>query len=268
MKRSRKWMCVWIALLILITISAVLMRYRSVSFPVPDQNAYPDLLRAAALTSSGNFDYDYSNQQALERFVSQNREAYAIVTSVLDRNCKVAIEVSQEWSTRHQSDVSRLKRLTHAMVGRAKLAELEGQTEAAFEAYMEAYRFADAIGRGGLSLDYLNGFSCRVLVLRDCQSLFPSLSTEQRAEFLSLIQRSAAEQESPADVVKRTHQWGRAIFGFRGELEQWRRRLGQAWEFRTLRPFASQQSLLARGSCPTSNGMRKWFAISFAIRTT
>jgi hypothetical protein len=173
-------MCVGIALLILIAISAVLMRYRSVSFPVPDQNAYPDLLRAAALAGSGNFDYDYSNRPALERFVSQNREAYAIVTSVLDRNCKVAIEVSKEWSARHYpAEIMRLKGLTHALIGKAKLAELEGQTEAAFEAYMEAYRFADAIGREGLTGDFIIGISCRALVLENCQSLLPSLSTER-----------------------------------------------------------------------------------------
>jgi hypothetical protein len=135
----------------------------------------------------------------------------------------VPIETSPEWDARHQGqDVPRLKQLTHAMIARARLAECEGQTETAFEAYKEAFCFADAIGRGGLSLDFLNSIACRALVLRHCQSLLPELAADQRAEFLRLIQRSAAEQETAAAVAKRTRQWQRATFGLRGWLETWR----------------------------------------------
>lgn len=244
MNRSRKLVCIGIPVLILIGIGVVSARHRSISFPVPDQNSYPDFLRAAALV--GATDQDYSKQADLERFVLLNKEAYPIVRSALERTCRVPVEVSQQWDTTHRGvELPSLKRLTHFMIAKAKLAEFEGRTEAAFESYKEAYRFADAIGRGGLSLDFLVSNSCRALVLHHCRSFLPSLTFEQRTEFLGMIQKSATEREAPAAVAKRTRQWRRATFGFDGQLEMWRRLLRKAWQTRSWTPLASERSILA-----------------------
>jgi hypothetical protein len=249
MRCPRKSICAAIGILLLLVfiwIGSISTRYPSVSFPVAGQNSYPDFLRAAALVA--NTSPDYSQQESLERFVSQSTEAYPLVTSALRSTCRVPIEVSQQWWARHYpGEMGSLRQLTYGMIAKAKLAEFAGETEAAFEGYTEAFRFADAIGRGGLSGDFLNSISCRALVLQHCQSLLSSLTSEQRSDFLGLIQRSAAEQEDPAVVVRRTQQWQGATFGFRGRLEIWRDRLRTAWQARSLAPLApgSQRKLLA-----------------------
>jgi len=249
MRCPRKSICAAIGILLLLVfiwIGSISTRHPSVSFPVADQNSYPDFLRAAALVA--NTSPDYSQQESLERFVSQSKEAYPIVTSALGRTCRVPIEVSQQWYAKHYpGEMARLKHLTHGIIAKAKLAEFAGETKAAFEGYTEAFRFADAIGRGGLSGDFLNSISCRALVLQHCQSLLSSLTSEQRADFLGLIQRSATEQEDPAVVVKRTRQWQGATFGFRGRLRIWGDLLRTAWQARSFAPLASlsQQKLLA-----------------------
>jgi hypothetical protein len=158
----------------------------------------------------------------------------------------VPIQVSKAWGAKlHSVEVPRLKRLTYCLIAKGKLAEMEGRTEAAFDGVMEAYRFADAIGRGGLALDFLNSISCRALVLRHFNSLIPNLSHDQRDEARRLIERIESEQESPELVVRRLHRWQEATYGWRRHIDKWSNMLREAWQTRSFAPFAPARSLLA-----------------------
>jgi hypothetical protein len=126
------------------------------------------------------------------------------------------------------------------------LAEMDGRTDAAFDGYMQAYRFAGAIGRGGLSMDFVTSIACRALVLRHFKSLIPSLSHDQRDEALRLVERIEREQESPELVARRLRRWQHATYGLRGQIDKWSQMLGLAWQLRSLALFAPQRSFLAK----------------------
>jgi hypothetical protein len=244
MKLSRRLQWIGVLLLILVCGLWLSIRRGPTSFPVPDQNGYQDFLDAAALVHG--VGPDYSNQQALRAWVSQNSEAYEAVRAGFGKASSVPIQVSKAWADKHASvEVPRLKWLTTCLIARGKLAELEGRNDAAFDSFMDAYRLADAIGRRGLALDFLNRISCKALVLRDFKSLIPSLSHDQRDEARRLIERIESEQESPELVVGRGRRWRDATYGLRGQIDKWNYTVREAWQTRSWAPFASQQSLLA-----------------------
>jgi hypothetical protein len=243
MKLSRKLKWIGVLLLTLVCVLLLSTRHDSVSFPVPDQNGYQDFLDAAALVHG--VGPDYSNQQALRAWVSQNSEAYESVRAGFGKASSVPIQVSKAWAEHHSEEVARLKWLTACLIAKGKLAEMEGRNDAAFDSFMDAYRLADAIGRRGLALDFLNSISCKALVLRNFTSLIPSLSPGQRDEARKLIARMESEQESPELVVGRGHRWKNATYGFKGQIDKWSYMLREALQTRSMAPFASQRSLLA-----------------------
>jgi hypothetical protein len=245
MNRSAKLGFAAVLLLVALLSALTLIRQRQVLYPMPSPNAYQEFLQATAFLPTQA--PDYSSQEALEAFVSESHQAYALVKSASKKACGVPVEASQRWSAQHKGqELPRLKRLTHALIAKAKLAELEGRTSEAFEAQIEAYRFADAIGRGGLSPDFLYSMSCRGLVLRDCQSLIPCLTPPQKSELLKLIHGVEADQDRPGAVAEHTLRWQRATFGFKGQLDEWQESLHNAWQSRSWAPLATHRSVLAR----------------------
>src|SRR5207302_1585290 len=123
-------------------------------------------LNAAALVHGQG--PDYSKQQAVRVWVSENSEAYESARAGFGKASVVPIQVSKAWSDKHLNlEVPRLKWLTTCLIAKAKLAEMEGRNDAAFDGFMDAYRLADAIGRRGIALDFLTSISCKALVLRD-----------------------------------------------------------------------------------------------------
>lgn len=188
----------------------------SSSFPVPNPNSYDEFLQAASVLRGG--PPDSCDSEILVTWVSLNSESYTLVRAGLGKSSRVAIAASDQWFSKHTNDVYRLERLTHFMIARAKIAEIEGHGNAAFDRYMEAYRFAAEIGRGGLALDFLTGLSCKALVLRSFMSLVPSLTPLQANHALQLIDRTENETEQVMVIDKRSHRWEYATYGLKRRL--------------------------------------------------
>jgi hypothetical protein len=123
---------------------------------------------------------------------------------------------------------------------------MEGRIGDALEAEMEAYRFADAIGRGGLSADFLYSMSCKGLVLRACQSLSLNLTPLQKSQLLQLVRETEANEDTPKTVAQRTLRWRRATFGLKGDWNEWRQAVEDAWQSHSWAPLrATGRSILA-----------------------
>jgi hypothetical protein len=73
----------------------ILMKSGSTSFPVPEANGYDDFLNASAILR-GYLDDTYSDRQALENFVSENAEAYALVRAGLKKSSRVTILTTRD----------------------------------------------------------------------------------------------------------------------------------------------------------------------------
>lgn len=213
---------------------------RPVSFPVPEQNGYQNFLRAVTLLPDETVDFN--DEEALVDYVHKCQEAFHMVQSGLELPVTVPIEASTDWIKRHQEEAAGMKRLTIAMIAKAKLAEVKGNTNAAFDAYMEAFRFSNSIGRRGHSLDLLVSFSCRALVLKNAGPLTPSFTVAQAEDFLNLIQKSELEQETPGTVARRSRRWARATF--QHGLDNTWMDVKEAFSTFSLSPFTAPRGLL------------------------
>ncbi len=245
MDRSRQALRVGGVLLLLVCVFVILWWYLPGPFPSPRKNGYSEFLQAAAVLPKD--PPDYSDQAALAEFVSRSSAAYAHVERGLQNECVVTVKASEEWEAQHnRREVPALKALTHALVAKAKLAELAGRREAALAGYITAYRFAAAIGHGGLALDYLNSLSCEALVIGHCRSLISTLVPEEKVELLRSIKVIETARERPGVAARRTHRWQRMTFGFRAQLQTWERALLEVWKTRSWAPFSTLRRKLTQ----------------------
>lgn len=246
MKHPRKLIIAGVLLFLLLVMGLGLFRSRPVSFRVPDQNGYQSFLQAIASAPDAAVPA-FTNQEGLVTFVSNNIAAYGLVQSGLQMTCVVPVKASKEWYAQHMGqEVPGLRRLAQGLIAKAKLAELEGKIEEAFEGYTEAYRFSDAIGRGGLAVDFIISMWCKARVLRDCQALIPLLTPTQKSAFLALIQKLEAEKDAANAVAERTRRWQRATFGLKGKVDEWQEALHEVWQSRSWVPLTPGRITLAR----------------------
>ena len=243
MKVSRKLK--WIGFLVLVFALGVLMfiDWGSSSFPVPQANGYDDFVHASAMVR-GDLRDTYSDQQALEMYVSENAGVYALAQSGLGKSSRVTVQTSRDWGTAHANEVGRLKNLTHCLIAKSRLAEMEGRTNEAFDVYLETYRFAHEMSAGGLALDFLVGISCKALVLDRFKALIPNLTSPQRKEALRVIDSIESEEEDAQVVHRRMRRWQNAALGLRWRVERWRKTVEEIVQSRSLKPLGSSRRLL------------------------
>ncbi len=215
------------------------------SFSVPSSNGYDEFLKAAEFfrgesPSSRRFT-DTPDAQAVRKWMFQHAEGFSLVEAGLSKECVVVIRTSTNYVARKNQDLANLKHLTHCMIARAEIAEADGRTSEMFDAYLKAYRFAQKLGRGGLYIDWLQQVSCEVLVLQAFVSSIPVLSSQQCMKALAVIQKSQAELENPALVMRRTRAWEDASYGSsttgRARFAVWFRNLEEALRGRSLDPL-------------------------------
>lgn len=244
MKAWRNPKAIGLFLLLVVALGLVLsLPWDPTVFTVPQPNGYDDFLQAAAAVRGG--PPDDGSEQAARGLVAVSTGAYALVQAGLHKPCRVRIQVSKEYLDSHQKSLAELKRLTRCLIARGKVAHLEGRTDKAFEAYVEAYEFAHEIGRGGLAMDYLIHLSCKTLVLEHLKQIIPSLSGPQCHEMLAVIGRIEKEEEDPGVVARRLARWQSATFGKTVRLEIWAGKVKQALTTWSLNPFRSLRSELA-----------------------
>jgi hypothetical protein len=221
------------------------MPQRGAVYRSPNPNGYQRFLQATTIVPT--LDSDHSSHQALAAFVSECDQAYKLVESGLRTVSEVPVEESKTWWNQHmRQELPRLKRLTQALTAKAELAKMEGRIGDALDAEMEAYRFSAAIGRGGLSPDFLYSMSCKGIILKACQSLVLNLTPLQRSQLLKLVRETEGEGETADAVAQRTLRWRRATFGIKGDLNEWQQTVEDAWQSKSWAPLrATSRSILA-----------------------
>jgi hypothetical protein len=173
--------------------------------------------------------------------MSQHAEVFSLVEAGLSKACRVPIRTSTNYVAEHNQDRAYLKHLTHCMIARAELAKTEGRTNDMFDAYLEAHRFAHELGRGGLTIDWLQQIGSEALVLRSFSSSISDLSPQQCADALTVIRNTQADREQLNVVIRRTRKWQDATYEssalHRARLAAWKSVLKEALQSRSLDPL-------------------------------
>jgi len=223
------------------------------SFPVPVPSGYGDVVGASG-AATGTLDdreirrlynagINNASQEELRTWMFQGADAITLVERGLARDCRVPIETTQQFAAHHSQTLGELKLLTHFLNARAALAAMEGRTNEALFASLQAYDFAGKIGEGGVAVDSLVSSACQALVLRQLTNLAPHLTPEQCSEAIKIIDQIEARTETPGVVWHRTSDWQKATFGA-GLRNQEKRRvwlgiMADMWKTRSLAPLNS-----------------------------
>src|SRR4051812_2666651 len=148
--------------------------------------------------------------EELRAWMLDGADALALFQKGLTNSCCVPVQATKQFGATHIQTLGALKFFTHFLVARARLAVVEGRTEDALLADLEAYHFSKQIAKGGLMNEYLVSLACQDIVLKHLESLIPSLNHRQCADAL-LVFESGGDEETPGSVVSREIRWERAI---------------------------------------------------------
>lgn len=233
MKHSRRTLLGFSVSLTLLLLGIYLFGWQQTHLvKVPETNGYLDFLQASKNLPKQPIDED--DLDALTILVSMSENAYELVDIGLKKISVVPVEATKAWEFQHGTEVGQLKRMTHAMLARAKVAERSGQIEDAFDLHVKAFRYSAAIGYGGVNFDFMTSISCRALVLNQLTAFAPKMSAEQCAQFISVIEECKPLLEETTIVSKRTNSWSQKIYGWKRRWVQIRnvfetRSLSRLW---------------------------------------
>ena len=171
--------------------------------PLPNPNGYEDLLQAAAMATKGPTDHEVTDREELRDLVKKNREALERVRLGLSRECRVPLEYSREYRSKHFStDLMPLRRLQAALTQEGRLADMEGNGEALWS-YLNIISLGEELSRGGLVIDHLFAWSVEELGLLELRRLEPTFTDARGKEVASALERVLERKEPFEEVLAR-----------------------------------------------------------------
>jgi hypothetical protein len=185
---------------------------------LPTPNAFPELV--AAGVSIGQKDLfvptgPADDEEALRAWVASNKDALSRARKALEHESGVPF-VGDTNTIVNQSVQSAgpLRDLGRLFLAEAKLARLEGRTDDALAATLDALRLAGKAGRGGMLIDDLVGIAIESQAIEALTDLVGDLDDRQFAVAMMAIEELEGRREPGDEVIRRE----RALYLRRGDL--------------------------------------------------
>jgi hypothetical protein len=180
--------------------------------PMPANNGYDVLVKAAQVISMNTSAYDTMNESQLRDLVAANAEGLAIARSGCSNECRVTTQFSQSYMDNHLRDLSSVKRMAQAFIAEGMLAEMENHPEAAAKSCLDAIRYGNESARGGVLIDEMVGQAIEKLSIAHLQKIVSILNVKSCRESATTLEALDAQRQSWADVIEQEHSWGRRAF--------------------------------------------------------
>lgn len=190
---------------------------------MPVDNGYDDFQQAAK--SVRDDDYSGLDHNALRVFVDANSNALQLARSGMQKECHVPVRYSESYLTNDLEDLQNLRRLTRAFLAEGRLAEMEGRTNDAANAYLDVIRLGNDGVRGGLLIDELVGIAIRSMGVTHLEKLVLSLDSHVSRGAAAMLEAADADAQTFDDVMQQEGAFFRAIYrGLRYDLLRWESR--------------------------------------------
>ena len=187
--------------------------------PLPNPNGYDDLVKAGEMLPDVAGDYDKMNQEQLQKAVSANAAAVSLARSGLSNQCRVPIQYSESYISKHLDDLACLKRLARTFVAEGILAEMNGRTNDAVQSFLDTVHLGNETLRGGVLIDGLVGIAIDAIGASHIQTLLPNLDTRTCRETASALESLDAQNQTWNEVAQQENNWSHATFrGWRYDL--------------------------------------------------
>lgn len=200
---------------------AIFYRAAPPSVALPRPNGYDDFVEATkVLVRSG--DWRTQDVANLRWSVQQNARALALMRSGLSKECRVALQYGDDYTSNAMPRLGEFKALAQAFVAEGRLAQKEGRTNDALRSYLDCARFGEASARGGVLLDKLVGLACEATGREHLRQLLPSLHAADLRQLQEALGELHRNSESAETVIQHEREWSRRSFpGLRYTMLRW-----------------------------------------------
>jgi hypothetical protein len=222
---KRKWFQYLAGLLVLGLLGVV--AYTVFWMPVPSEvalpnpNGYDDLVRAAGELALDSLEPATATAEQLRTFLDRNRPALDTARQGVGRRCYVPIQSTTNWRTNHLTALAKLKRLARGFQAEARFAEVENRYADAASISLECVRLGQQIGRGGVFIDRLVGFSVEAIGLDGVRSSGAHLNQTERAGIVRRLLKLETERDPVEVALACERSWRRRAFSLSERLGGW-----------------------------------------------
>jgi hypothetical protein len=186
--------------------------------PVPNPNAYGDLVKASKMIQGEVWDYDGASLEKLRGIVATNAEALALARTALTNQCGVPFQIfTQAAATNHLQDVIGFGNLARAFVCEGKLSEKGGHFGDAVKSYLDTVRFGNQLAHGGMVIDQLIGATAWSAGETELQGMVTNLDATTCRVTAATLQTLATDRQSWAAALQQQEAGSRRVLGWRSE---------------------------------------------------
>ena len=181
--------------------------------PLPQPNGYDVLTRAAATVQQPN---DYARALSTEQLAelrTKNQKAFALLREALQMQCAVPVQMSENWFAVHSPELMVLKAAAMAWGAEAELQLRRGDTNETVLTCLDLMRFSEAIGRGGVLIDFLVAAACEGVAMQRITNLVGSLDATHCKQLATFLQAFDERRDSFDEIQKREKEWIRRTHG-------------------------------------------------------
>ncbi len=218
-KRLLKAAAVFGIVVLLVLLGALLLLPRpSAPPPLPNPNGWDDLVKAGNMLIPLSNPPEQMEITALRALVATNAAGLRLARAGFEKECRVPIEYSSNWSTQHIAELADLKRLVQGFQAEGILAEREQRYADAAQAYLDAIRLGHECYRGGVLIDLLVGVACEAIGDRALQGICSHLDARVCHDAVRQLEDMDAKAESIGAVLENERTWSHRAIGWRGEI--------------------------------------------------
>jgi len=147
--------------------------------------------------------------QEWQTVLAANQSSLELVREGLRHRSLALVSVTYDSATRLRfiDQLGHLKRLGVLLAGEGLLAELEGNSASAVDAYIQAMRFGQESSRGGVMMERLVGIAVESIALAELRRTMLSLASEDVRRGLVGLQNLDASHDLPEVNLATEDEW-------------------------------------------------------------
>jgi len=170
--------------------------------PLPNPNAYDDLVRAGKLvqgTVPNEGKLKEANPEELRAWIEKNRDSLSIARESLKKPSRVPLIYSAD-ITEHLDRGRACRMLARLIAAEGELALKENRPSDASRSFLDLARLGPAMGRGGLLIDVLTGVAIETVGLDGLNRVRNELKANELRAAIPILLESDKSRETFAAV--------------------------------------------------------------------
>jgi hypothetical protein len=180
--------------------------------PLPNPNGYDDFIKAGEMVDNNSWKCNEMNLEELRKLVAKNSDALQAARIGLQKDCAVPLQFSENYMSRHLSELSSHKRLAEAFEAEGRLAEMENRPGDAAKSYLDATRLGHKSARGGILIDQLVGIAIKAIGTSHLQKLIDQLDAKSCRETAAILETLGTQRQTWNEVAQQDDAWSRRTY--------------------------------------------------------